>query len=711
MKAPPPLLLGLALALWGWQTGWLWLGLGLGVALEAPRWTRWRWELEWGDFRQLWSITVLLFLGAFAYVFAAQEGMNAMTAFLGANNFTQRSRAMETAARSVLGFFQWLPLVFYPLMAAQCYSGKTTLPTRLFLRLGRGKTRAGSGPEVEGSGPGIHLGYLYFGVCLLAASAVNEQRLWFYAALTPLMGYALWPARSPRYRLAAWVSLWVLAAALGAGMVVGLREMSALINHLQTLWLSAPSGRGRDTRESRTMIGQMGRTKGSGRIVLRVTVPPSSDGVTLLRETAYTLYRAETWQSTGTRRDFMPVYPETNETSWVFLEVPAEREVIISAYLEGGRGLLAAPHGLTRLEELPVFDLKTNPLGVLRVDVGPGLVVYRARSTESATLDAAPDPVFDLDVPEAERGALAQIAAELNLAALPAAQRVRAVEAFFHGHFEYSLYQAMAAAQYTNTVHPTPLAWFLLQGRKGHCEYFATAATLLLRQAGIPARYVVGWSVQESAGPGKFVIRGRHAHAWCIYWDAGARLWRELDATPGTWLGIEENQRAWWEPAADVLSWLYWQFSRLRWGQGHLRQYVFYVLVGAVALLATRFIWEARRRRRRSSARTGAGDALQRRGLDSEFYAVEKRLAQVGLARAPHEPLTLWLQRIGPQLPPELPPWEPVVRLHYRLRFDPLRLAPEERQRLRRDCMALLEKLQNRRPDHSARARLFQSRK
>jgi transglutaminase-like putative cysteine protease len=693
MKAPPPFLLGLTLALWGWQTGWLWVGVALGAAIELPRWVRWHWELELGDFRQLWTITVLLFLGAFAYVFAAQEGMSAMTTFLGGSNFTQRTRAMETAARSVLIFFQWLPLVFYPLVIAQFYSGRAALPARLFMRLGRWKAAGKDQAAAEG-GPALHLGYPYFGVCLLAASAVNEQRLWFFAALAPLMAYALWPARSPRYRPVVWASLWLVGAVLGAGVVAGLRGMSALANHLQTLWFSSPSGRALNSKESRTMIGQMGRAKGSGRIVMRVTVLSGNGGLPLLRETAYTIYRAETWQSAGTRRDFMPVYPETNETSWVFLEAPAHREVIISAYLEGGRGLLAVPHGLTRLDELPVFDLKTNHLGVLRVDVGPGLVEYRARSTEAATLDSAPDPTFDLDVPEVERPALAQVAAQLKLDELPLPQRVRAIESFFNLHFEYSLYQAMAAAQYTNQVHPTPLAWFLLQGRKGHCEYFATATVLLLRQAGIPARYINGWSVQESAGPGKYVIRGRHAHAWCIYWDAQARLWRELDTTPGTWLGLEENQRGWWEPVADAFSWLYWQFSRLRWGQGQLRQYVFWVLMAAVLLLAARFAWEARRRRRRQSGKADAAEALARAGLDSEFFAVEKRLAQMGLARAPHEPLTLWLQRIAPELPPDWPPWEPVVRLHYRLRFDPLSLSPDERARLRQESAALLDKLE-----------------
>jgi transglutaminase-like putative cysteine protease len=49
-------------------------------------------------------------------------------------------------------------------------------------------------------------------------------------------------------------------------------------------------------------------------------------------------------------------------------------------------------------------------------------------------------------------------------------------------------------------TNETPLARFLLRTRSGHCEYFATATVLLLRQLGIPARYAVGYAVHEASG-------------------------------------------------------------------------------------------------------------------------------------------------------------------------------------------------------------------
>jgi transglutaminase-like putative cysteine protease len=58
-----------------------------------------------------------------------------------------------------------------------------------------------------------------------------------------------------------------------------------------------------------------------------------------------------------------------------------------------------------------------------------------------------------------------------------------------------------------------PLEDFLFGSRRGHCEYFATAAAVLLRAAGVPTRVVTGFVGGEPV-PGGVRIRGLHAHAW-----------------------------------------------------------------------------------------------------------------------------------------------------------------------------------------------------
>ncbi len=60
-----------------------------------------------------------------------------------------------------------------------------------------------------------------------------------------------------------------------------------------------------------------------------------------------------------------------------------------------------------------------------------------------------------------------------------------------------------------------PIEDFVTNNPRGHCEYFATALTLMLRSRGIPARMVVGYRTEEWNGLGRFFqVRQLHAHTW-----------------------------------------------------------------------------------------------------------------------------------------------------------------------------------------------------
>ncbi|HSY40638.1 MAG TPA: DUF3488 and transglutaminase-like domain-containing protein, partial [Polyangia bacterium] len=77
-----------------------------------------------------------------------------------------------------------------------------------------------------------------------------------------------------------------------------------------------------------------------------------------------------------------------------------------------------------------------------------------------------------------------------------------------------------------------PVDDFLFNQPVGHCEYFASAAVLLLRAAGVPARYVTGFRGGEWNPIGGYVaVRGERAHAWAEAFVAGAG-WTRVDATP-----------------------------------------------------------------------------------------------------------------------------------------------------------------------------------
>ena len=78
--------------------------------------------------------------------------------------------------------------------------------------------------------------------------------------------------------------------------------------------------------------------------------------------------------------------------------------------------------------------------------------------------------------------------------------------------------------------------WFMNEGEQGYCVHFATAATVLLRARGIPARYVTGYLVEAKAGR-RVAVPQKQAHAWVEYFDDETG-WTVLEATPG--VGEEE---------------------------------------------------------------------------------------------------------------------------------------------------------------------------
>ncbi|MDQ8193366.1 transglutaminaseTgpA domain-containing protein [Coraliomargarita sp. SDUM461004] len=105
----------------------------------------------------------------------------------------------------------------------------------------------------------------------------------------------------------------------------------------------------------------------------------------------------------------------------------------------------------------------------------------------------------------------------------------RAVTDYLWEQFAYSLRPDM-----DYRFDRDPVVSWLETGSQGHCELFAGAFILLARQAGFPARMVVGyaggtWNTLENY----FVVRNRDAHAWVEIYDAATQSWLRVDPTPG----------------------------------------------------------------------------------------------------------------------------------------------------------------------------------
>ncbi len=103
--------------------------------------------------------------------------------------------------------------------------------------------------------------------------------------------------------------------------------------------------------------------------------------------------------------------------------------------------------------------------------------------------------------------------------------KARALEGFLASRYGYTL--ELPAQESVD-----PLAHFLFERRKGHCEYFASAMAVMLRTLGIPSRVVTGFhAAAYNPVSGWYVVRSSDAHSWVEAWIPG-RGWLTFDPTP-----------------------------------------------------------------------------------------------------------------------------------------------------------------------------------
>jgi len=251
-----------------------------------------------------------------------------------------------------------------------------------------------------------------------------------------------------------------------------------------------------------------------------------------------------------------------------------------------------------------------------------------------------------LTVPAPIRAELNEVAAEV-FPPVPgpvgARERITQVLRHLHDRFSYSLDVRMSP-------EVDPVLQFLTIHRRGHCELFATAAVLLLRTQGVPARYVTGFVCTERHPAGThWVARLRDAHAWAEAYVAEEGRWILVEATPPA--GVPAHADG-FDPAAAA-----WDQFKFRW-QDLLalvkRGYVAEAIVGALTGLGKALWWVvnhpvrgplvfltlflAVRHLRRRGARPAAHDRLlppPRAELRHCLVRVEKHLRRLGVARPP----------------------------------------------------------------------------
>ena len=698
MKTPPFLLLA-ALAFWGWQSGFLLVGAIIGVVLELTRLTNWRWDLDDADFHRIFSFCMVLNVAFLGYAFTTNEAGGGLNGMLHGHTVAS---AVNSSVQASTRFLRWLPMTFFPFIAAQVFNLRPTVPLTAVSPVLRWRRRKGDKQFV---GQNLDVSFPYFIVCLIAAGIhTNTDTETYFWGSCVLIIWALWSIRSRRFGMRAWAG--ALGAVIGLGFLgqFGINEAQRGIENFNAQWMSRFFHQTTDASQSLTSIGQIGELKLSAKIVIWLEPEKVGQAPVYLREASYRNYHPQrrTWDTGGSSGDFQLIPAEADGTSWVLMPGQTNMSAVnITCYLNGWsreldapEGLLPLPTGSRRLENIPSEMLiKKNPTGAV-LAAGRGLLIFDALYRPGAGIDSPPNSSTnsDLTVPPEEKPALDQVISEMNIAnADPEPAKLLAIEKFLVQKFSYSIWQGPDKKATTNA---TSLTRFLLTSRSGHCEYFATATVLLLRELGIPARYAVGYAVHETSGTG-YIVRERDAHAWCLVWNAAAKSWDDFDTTPPSWVAIEGRRASFLEWLSDFKSWLGLEIAKFRWREAHLQQYIFWSLIPVLVVLLYYIIFHHKKKRRDANAKKETSPPVFWPGLDSEFYQLEKRLAARGVPRQPGEPLSNWLERAlaEPALADLRAPLKQLLRWHYRHRFDPLGLNVEEREKLKREAKVCLDTL------------------
>ena len=258
-----PFLLAAALLFWGWNVGLIWAAVPLALAFELGRTLRFRWDFTLQDFQRIWNGCLILLLVSVlfsvGYSQSLAEGGGAAGAARGWNP------SMPPATRWALLFFQWLPMVFSPFLAALIVSGKTSLPLSVFSWTAR-RLMTKSAPDKD-SWPGreVTLEPLYLALVFASASTSNNRSPLFFLGMLALVGWSLWPRRSRRVPGAAWITLILLSGTLAFGLQLGLNQLQRVITNLDAAWFASFGRAKTDPLEARTSLGSLGQLKQIGR--------------------------------------------------------------------------------------------------------------------------------------------------------------------------------------------------------------------------------------------------------------------------------------------------------------------------------------------------------------------------------------------------------------------------------------------------------------
>ena len=287
-------------------------------------------------------------------------------------------------------------------------------------------------------------------------------------------------------------------------------------------------------------LGEIGRLQRSNQVVMRVRVEDPQAGrrqrSLRWRGVALDQFDGHEWQKSTRESVYVAANSERNFyqlgtteglhrlTTQTFFIEPIDTPVLFAAsravalqgalpYVRQDRegALTTRRHDLERISYIARSDTEEPDADVLRADVQP----YPRAAARYLQLPERLDP----RIPNLAREMIVREGARNRYDA------ARAIEAHLQRDFGYTL-DLKAGGE-------DPLADFLFRVREGHCEYFSTAMTMMLRTQGIAARVINGFQMGEyNETADAYTVTQADAHSWVEVYFPETGSWVTFDPTP-----------------------------------------------------------------------------------------------------------------------------------------------------------------------------------
>lgn len=289
-------------------------------------------------------------------------------------------------------------------------------------------------------------------------------------------------------------------------------------------------------------LGDFGVIREDPTVVMRVTPPglppePPPRISLRMRGTSFDHYDGRRWTRSrdlsprtvgrlGTHYAIPVRMPNLTDREWEVVLDPLEEPVIFLP--PRTVGLQVPPRVVGGVEV--GRDISIAPGLDIRYGDDDGLGLrYTAYTAEDGVDDGPLDPDLArryLQVPEGHER-VAALAREWTEGAETPEAKIRAITRRLRdsGDFTYSLRMPTVGDR-------RPLDVFLFEARRGHCEYFSTAAAVMLRSVGVPTRNATGFlGGRFNPYGGYYALAQGDAHSWVEAYVDG-RGWVTVDATP-----------------------------------------------------------------------------------------------------------------------------------------------------------------------------------